>query len=125
MRDAWVDEYDDERYGAAPAERSVPRRQPARRPSRTRAGRVLQAVSGAVAAGVVVLAVGVSVAAYLGARNGFPGPGAVSVTAHLVGAVAVLAAQWFADHRRGPAAAAGSITVFFVTLLLLWTQWWG
>lgn len=120
MRDAWVDEYDDERFRPGPTPVA-----PRRRPGRTGGARALQAVSGATAAGVVLLAIGVSVTAYLGARGGFPGPGTTSVAAHLAGAVAVLVAQWFADHRRGPVAVAGSVAVFFVTIALFWTQWWG
>ncbi|TQF65629.1 hypothetical protein FK531_20855 [Rhodococcus spelaei] len=85
----------------------------------------MQAFSGAVAAGVVVLALVVIGTAYLGGRRGFPGPGAMSVGAHIAAAVAVVVAQRFADHRRGAAAVAGSVAVFLVTIVLLWTQWWG
>ncbi|MFC4605671.1 hypothetical protein [Rhodococcus kronopolitis] len=87
--------------------------------------RGLRAFSGAVTAGVVVLTLVVIGTAYLGGRRGFPGPGAVSVTAHVVAAVVVVAAQRFADRRRGGSAAAGSAVVLLVTVALLWTQWWG
>ncbi|GAA4477461.1 hypothetical protein GCM10023094_19770 [Rhodococcus olei] len=125
MSDAWVDEYDGERYAQGDPPPREPRRQPPRPPRRTGAGRVLQALSGAVTAGVVLLAVVVVVTAYLGSRRGFPGPGGMSVTAHVLAAVAVVVAQRFADHRRGPLAVAGSVAVFLITVLLLWTQWWG
>ncbi|MFC9786211.1 hypothetical protein [Rhodococcus sp. NPDC127528] len=92
---------------------------------RSGVSRGLRAFSGAVAAGVVVLAVVVVGTAYLGGRRGFPGPGEMSVGAHIVAAVAVVVAQWFADHRRGAVAVGGSIAVLLVTTLLLWTQWWG
>lgn len=125
MSDAWVDEYDGERYAPGDPPPREPRWQPPRPPRRTGAGRVLQALSGAVTAGVVLLAVVVVVTAYLGSRRGFPGPGGMSVTAHVLAAVAVVVAQRFADHRRGPVAATGSVAVFLITALLLWTQWWG
>ncbi|MGW6375853.1 hypothetical protein ACWFRB_07270 [Rhodococcus sp. NPDC055112] len=86
--------------------------------------RGLRALSGAVAAGVVVLAVVVLGTSYLGGQRGFPGPGKVSVGAHIVAVVLVLLAQRVADHRRGVTAVFGSVGVFLVTGLLLWTQWW-
>ncbi|MFD4179560.1 hypothetical protein [Rhodococcus sp. NPDC058514] len=86
--------------------------------------RGLRALSGVVAAGVVVLALVVVVASYLGGERGFPGPGRVSVGAHIVAAVLVLLSQRVADHRRGVAGIFGSVGVFFITGLLLWTQWW-
>ncbi len=84
----------------------------------------LRGLSGAVAAGLVLLTIGVSVAQYLGNTRGFPGPGGVSVAVHIVGAIAAVIAQRVADHRRVVAAAAGSIAVFVITGLVLWTQWW-
>ena len=87
--------------------------------------RGLRALSGATAAGVVVLALVVVGTAYLGGRRGFPGPGAVSVAAHIAAAVVVVLAQRFADRRRGGAAISWSVGVLLVTAVLLWTQWWG
>lgn len=87
--------------------------------------RGLRALSGATAAGVVVLALVVVGTAYLGGRRGFPGPGAVSVAAHIAAAVVVVAAQRFADRRRGGVAISCSLGVLLVTAVLLWTQWWG
>lgn len=123
MSEAWVDEYDSE---PAPGDRRGSSGRPPRRTGRRRApARALQALSGAVTAGVVLLALVVVATAYLGSRRGFPGPGAVSVTAHLVAAVVVVLAQRCADHRSGGVAVAGSVSVFLVTGGLLWTQWWG
>lgn len=86
--------------------------------------RGLRTLSGVVAAGVVVLAVVVVGASYLGGERGFPGPGKVSVGAHILAAVVALLAQRAADHRRGVAGIFGSVGVFLITGLLLWTQWW-
>ncbi|MFF0815446.1 hypothetical protein ACFYVR_09890 [Rhodococcus sp. NPDC003318] len=125
MSDAWVDEYDDERYGQ-PGRGGYPPERGTRRPARRSApARALQALGGALTAGVVLLTVVVVATAWLGPRRGFPGPGTVSVTAHVVAAVATVAGQWLADHRRGAVALTGSVVVFLVTALLLWTQWWG
>lgn len=86
--------------------------------------RFLRGLSGIVTAGLVVLAIGVAVTQYLGHSRGFPGPGGVSVAAHIVAAVVAVFAQRIADHRRGFSAVRGVIVVFVVTGLVLWTQWW-
>lgn len=85
---------------------------------------MLRGLSGAVTAGLVVLAVVVVGAQYLGLQREFPGPGAVSVTAHIIAAVVAVVLQHFADHRYRAASALASLLVFVVTGLLLWTQWW-
>ncbi|WP_052047741.1 hypothetical protein [Rhodococcoides fascians] len=86
--------------------------------------RFLRGLSGIVTAGLVVLAIGVAVTQYLGHSRGFPGPGGVSVAAHIVAAGVAVFAQRIADHRRGFSAVLGAIVVFVVTGLVLWTQWW-
>jgi asparagine N-glycosylation enzyme membrane subunit Stt3 len=86
--------------------------------------RFLRGLSGIVTAGLVVLAIGVAVTQYLGHSRGFPGPGGVSVAAHIVAAFVAVFAQRIADHRRGFSAVLGAIVVFVVTGLVLWTQWW-
>ncbi|TXG92845.1 hypothetical protein DW322_18075 [Rhodococcus rhodnii] len=87
--------------------------------------RAVRALSGAVAAGVVVLAFVVVGAAVLGGREGFPGPGTVSLATHVAGAAVALIAQSWADRRFGIRALPGSLVVFVVLAALLWTQWWG
>lgn len=87
--------------------------------------RGLRALSGTVAAGIVVLTVVVIASAYLGGNRGFPGPGTTSITAHIVASVVALAAQIFCDRRRGVAAIAASVVVLVTAGVLLVTQWWG
>lgn len=86
-----------------------------------RAGRV---VSGAVAGAVLVLAVIVGVAQYLAGERGFPGPGSISVGAHVVAAVVVVFAQVAADRKRGCVSLAAALVVIFTASILLFTQWW-
>lgn len=86
--------------------------------------RAVRALSGAVAAGLVVLALVVSVTAILGAERGFPGPGGSSVGWHIAVAVVALGAQFFSDRRRGIPAFFASLVVFVVAAYLLITQWW-
>lgn len=87
--------------------------------------RGLRALSGTVAAGIIVLTIVVIASAYLGGSRGFPGPGTTSITAHIVASVVALAAQIFCDRRRGIAAVAASLVVLVTAGVLLVTQWWG
>lgn len=87
--------------------------------------KLVRGFSGVVAGGVVVLLCVVAGAAVMGSRRDFPGPGAESLTWHVLAAVVVVGAQLFADRRRGVAAFAGSAVVLVMTGILLWTQWWG
>ncbi len=85
---------------------------------------MLRGLSGAVTAGLVVLAAVVVGAQYLGTQREFPGPGAVSVTVHIVVAVVAVVLQHFADHRHRATSVLASLLVFVAAGLLLWTQWW-
>lgn len=86
---------------------------------------LVRGISGIVAGGVVVLLCVVIGAAVMGARRDFPGPGAESLSWHVVAALVVVAAQLVADRRHGFAALTGSVIVLVTTGVLLWTQWWG
>lgn len=90
-----------------------------------RALRLLRGVSGALTAGLCVLALVVVGAQVVGGRWDFPGPGAESVTVHVLGAVGALVVQWFVDRRSGPIAALGATVVTVIVAAVLWTQWWG
>lgn len=86
--------------------------------------RFLRGLSGIVTGGLVVLALGVAVTQYLGHSRGFPGPGALSVAAHIVAAIVAVIAQRITDHRRGLSAVLGALVVLVAAGLVLWTQWW-
>ncbi|WP_040695075.1 MULTISPECIES: hypothetical protein [Nocardia] len=86
--------------------------------------RVLRGLSGIVAGGMFVLALVVIGTAVIAARRGFPGPGGESVTWHVATSAIGLGAQIFSDRHRGLAAFSGSVVVFIVAGILLWTQWW-
>ncbi|MBB5912446.1 hypothetical protein BJY24_001313 [Nocardia transvalensis] len=84
----------------------------------------LRAVSGIVAGGLVALTLVLVGAAFVGDRRGFPGPGAEMLAWHIGLTVVALAAQIFADRRRGLASVSGSLVVFVAAGYLLVTQWW-
>lgn len=87
--------------------------------------RILRALSGSVAVGLVMLAIGIVVVSIMGGRRGFPGPGTESLVVHLAGSAAVVLLQRISDRRRGVLAAMASLAVFAVAAAVLWTQWWG
>lgn len=87
--------------------------------------KLVRGISGAVTAGVVLLALVAVGAAVCGQRRGFPGPGGESVAWHIGIAVLVVGAQCFSDRHRGPQAFTASVGVLVATGFLLNTQWWG
>ncbi|BCK53487.1 hypothetical protein [Nocardia wallacei] len=86
--------------------------------------KVLRAVSGVVAGGLVMLTLVLFGAAFMGDRRGFPGPGTEMLAWHIGLALMAVAAQIFADRSRGFVAFFGSVVVFVAAGYLLVTQWW-
>lgn len=81
--------------------------------------------TGALAAGLGVLAVVVLGAQIYGWARGNPGPGIGVVGGHLAAAVVAITAQLVVDRQRGAGAATcqGAIVVLTIAVLaLLW--WW-
>ncbi len=89
-----------------------------------RALRLLRGLSGALAAGLVVLAVVLGVAVWLSGPDTVPGPGAGVVTGHGVGAAIAVGLQWVADRSRGGRAAVAAQAVLAVVVAVLWVYWW-
>ncbi len=86
-------------------------------------GRWWRGLTGSLAAGLVVLTVGVYGVAGVCLFTGAPGPGAVLLTGHPIAAGLALIAQRVADRRSGlPAAGAGLAVVLFTVsaLTLFW-----
>ncbi|MCR3748041.1 hypothetical protein [Lentzea californiensis] len=94
----------------------------AKRPSRTYG--FLRAVSGVLAVGMVLLALGnIGVQFYANSRD-LPGPGTLSVVAHVVAALLVVAGQIVADRYADWKAPVASLVVLVVSAATLWTFWW-
>lgn len=88
--------------------------------------RLLRALSGTVAAGLVILAGLTAVAAWLTDRDGAPGPGADIVLGHAVIAVLAVVAQVIADRNgdRPVRALLAVLAVLGLATATLWVWWW-
>lgn len=88
--------------------------------------RLLRALSGAVAAGLVILAGLTAVAAWLTDREGAPGPGTDIVLGHMVVALLAVVAQLTADRSdaRPLRAVLAALAVLGLASTALWVWWW-
>jgi hypothetical protein len=81
-------------------------------------------LTGALAAGLIVLALVVLGSAVLALITGTPGPGLFMVIGHPIAAALALVAQRFVDTRRGRAAGVAAVAVLAITGATLWFFWW-
>lgn len=95
---------------------------PARRPSAF--GRAIRGLAGALASGLLVLAIALIGVQYWATSNGLLGPGMNMLAGHLTAAVVALVAQAVADRSRGAASAIAVAAVYVVTAATLWIWWW-
>jgi hypothetical protein len=87
-------------------------------------GRWWRGLTGSVAAGLAVLAVGVLGVTVVCLVTGAPGPGLFLLIGHPVAAVAALLAQRVADRRNGPVAGVAGVGVLVIAFVALTLFWW-
>ncbi|MFD8494310.1 hypothetical protein [Amycolatopsis sp. NPDC059657] len=87
-------------------------------------GRWWRGLSGSVAAGLVLLALGVTCSGVLSLFTEINGPGAFSLFGHLIAAGLALLAQRYADRHRGGPAAVAALSVLVITVVAVWLFWW-
>lgn len=81
-------------------------------------------VTGALAAGMVLLAVAVLGAQVYALVRGTPGPGFFMVAGHIGAGALCLACQRMLDRRAGRATIAPGVLLVVVALATLWLFWW-
>lgn len=86
--------------------------------------RLLRGLSGALAAGLVVLAALLAAAHWLSGPDTVPGPSTGLLVRHGVGAALAVTLQWVADRSRGRRATIAALAVVAVVVSVLWTSWW-
>ncbi|GHG27565.1 MULTISPECIES: hypothetical protein [Amycolatopsis] len=92
---------------------------PAARPG----GRWWRGLTGSLAAGLAVLAIGVLAVAGICLFTGAPGPGATLLIGHPIAAALALVAQRVADRRNGPPAVGAGLAVVLFTVSALTLFW--
>lgn len=92
-------------------------------PARPERGRWWRGLTGSLAAGLAVLAIGVLVVAGICLYTGAPGPGAAMLIGHPVAAVLALSAQRVVDRRNGAAAVGAGVAVVLFTVSALTLFW--
>lgn len=92
-------------------------------PTRRR-GALWRGLTGSLAYGLLLLAVGLGIAAIVVRSQAMPGPGAFVLTAHAVAALVALAAQRVADRTVGVRAGLAGTVVLVVAGAVLWLFWW-
>lgn len=90
----------------------------------SRIAKVWRGASGAMSAGMVLLALGVIVVQFYAVGQGLPGPGLDVVTAHAVTAVFAVLGQHVADRRQGWLGALCVLPIVVVGFGTLWIFWW-
>jgi hypothetical protein len=86
--------------------------------------RFWRGLTGALAAGLAVLAAAVLGARVIGLFTSAPGPTVPVVIGHPVAAVLAVGAQRVADVRRGTLAGLAGAAVVVIVVFALWLFWW-
>jgi hypothetical protein len=100
---------------------TIQQRQTSPSPKKSRFWREL---TGALAAGTVLLAIAVLVLQTIAWLKGMPGLGVVVLIGHLVGAALAVTAQRVADRRSGKPALVAGLGIGAVAVLILVLFWW-
>jgi hypothetical protein len=96
--------------------------EPAARP-KPPGGGLLAGISGVVFCILLIMAVGLVFAQITSGHNGQPGPGAITVGAHIAGVLAGFFCYRL-SRGRGLRGLLGLLAILVVAGLLLWFYWW-
>jgi hypothetical protein len=84
----------------------------------------LRVVSGALTAGLVVLAVALVIVWVVAASHGHPGPGVPALVGHLAAAGLAVALQRVADRRTDRPGVLAGVGVVLLAAVLIGLFWW-
>jgi hypothetical protein len=90
----------------------------------TRLGTVARAVTGSLAAGLLLLALFLIGTQVWALGQGLQGPGIPTMIGHIVAAVVALVLQAIADRRRDAVGGVAAIAVLILVFGALWFWWW-
>jgi hypothetical protein len=91
--------------------------------ARPAGGGLVPGVVGVVLCVLLIMGVGLLIAQFMGGHDDQPGPGALTVGAHLAGVV-VGVFCYRSSRRTGLARLLGLVGILVVAILLLWFFWW-
>lgn len=100
------------------------RRRLRRAPAPSRFGRLLRGLSGALAAGLLMLALSLAGVQVWALTVDQQGPGFFALCTHLVAAVVAVLVQLRADRRQGAGGAGAGLVVMLIVFGILWFWWW-
>ncbi len=97
---------------------------PTRQPAESNKGSgFVPALTGIVMLILLIMAAGMVVAQLVSGGDKQPGPGTITVTWHVLGAVAGVVCYRF-SRRKGPAQLLALLAILVIAVLLLWFFWW-
>jgi hypothetical protein len=98
----------------------LPTRQP---PESNKGSGIVPALTGIVMLVLLIMAAGMLVAQLVSGGDKQPGPGTITVTWHVLAAVAGLVCYRF-SRRKGPGQLLALVAIVVVAVLVLWFFWW-
>ncbi|MGI8310252.1 hypothetical protein [Saccharopolyspora hattusasensis] len=90
----------------------------------SQAGSAFRGLTGALAVGLLLLALGLVAVQFWATGQGQQGPGLAAVIAQLVASLVALALQSVADRRRDARGGLAALGAFVVVIGSLWFWWW-
>jgi hypothetical protein len=98
----------------------LPTRQP---PASNKGSGFVPGLTGIVMLILVIMAAGMVVAQLVSGGDTQPGPGTITVTWHVVAAVAGIVCYRF-SRRKGPGQLLALLAILVIAVLVLWFFWW-
>ncbi|MEU6132612.1 hypothetical protein ABZ805_25830 [Saccharopolyspora sp. NPDC047091] len=119
-----VEWHDEDEFDEETAEAPTVRRHHRSGAGGTRIGTWFRGLTGSLAVGMLLVALGLIGVQVWATRQGQDGPGLAMIISHAVGAALALALQHFADRNRDRRGAAALLALLVAVFGPLWFWWW-